>query len=121
MKKILLSVITLLIITGVVTSCGQKQNNLQQSAPPTQSQKPQQSGQQAVDTANFIGEDKAKEISLDRAGLTADDVIFDRLELDRDNGVWKYEVEFRQDRTEYDTEVKADDGTILSYETDYDD
>lgn len=73
-----------------------------------------------IDTTAFIGEEKAKEIALEKAGLTVADVIFDRTELDKDDGVWHYEVEFRQGRTEYDTDIKADDGTILKWEVDLD-
>ncbi len=66
----------------------------------------------------LIGENKAKEIALERAGLTAEEVIFDRVELDRDDGVLKYELEFRKGSTEYDVEIRADDGTVLSFERD---
>jgi len=73
------------------------------------------------DTSKFIGEERAKQIALDKAGIASDGVSFVRVELDRDNGIWKYEVEFRRDRTEYDADIKADDGKIISFETDYDD
>lgn len=66
----------------------------------------------------LIGENKAKEIALERAGLTAEEVIFDRVELDRDDGVLKYELEFRKGSAEYDVEIRADDGTVLSFERD---
>ncbi len=72
----------------------------------------------ANNEASFIGEDKAKEIVLAKAGLSAEEVSFDRIELDRDDGVWCYEVEFGKDRTEYDAEIKADDGTVLSWDVD---
>ena len=75
----------------------------------------------AVDTTEFIGIDEAKEIALEKAGLKADEVIFDRVELDKDNGVWKYEVEFKKGLIEYDAEIKAIDGTVLSFEKDIDD
>ncbi len=87
--------------------------NKQEDAKQTQSQKP--------DTASFIGEEKAKEIALKKAGLTKDGVTFSRTELDLDDGVWKYEIEFKKDGTEYDAEIKANDGTILSWETDKND
>ena len=73
------------------------------------------------DTSKFIGEEKAKQIALEKAGVASDGISFVRVELDKDNGIWKYEVDFRQGRTEYDTEIKADDGEILSFEVDYDD
>lgn len=73
------------------------------------------------DTSKFIGEERAKQIAVERAGIPSDGANFVRVELDRDNGIWKYEVEFRQGRTEYDADIKADDGKIISFETDYDD
>lgn len=73
-----------------------------------------------TDKSQFIGEEKAKSIALEKAGLSADAVTFDKVELDSDNGVWQYEVEFRKDRTEYDYDIKADDGSILSYDVDND-
>lgn len=64
----------------------------------------------------LIGEDRAKEIALEKAGLTADEVRFDRVELDRDNGGLRYDVEFRKDLTEYNAEISATDGSVLSWE-----
>ncbi|MBR4075160.1 MAG: PepSY domain-containing protein, partial [Firmicutes bacterium] len=58
------------------------------------------------DSSAFIGEERAKEIALEKAGLSADEVFFDRVELDRDRNVYVYEVEFRKNRTEYDAEIK---------------
>lgn len=69
----------------------------------------------------FIGEEEAKAVALAQAGLTADEVIFDRVELDRDDGVVHYEVEFTADLTEYDFDIAAADGTILSWSVENDD
>ncbi len=77
--------------------------------------------QASADNGDFIGEDKAKALALAKAGLTAGDVMFARVELDKDDGVWQYEIEFRQDRMEYDVDVDARTGKILSYEKDLDD
>lgn len=68
-----------------------------------------------------IGAEKAIEIALEKAGLFKNDVFMESTELDRDNGIWKYEVEFRKGRTEYSADIKADDGTVLSWEVDMDD
>ncbi len=81
----------------------------------------QTSNMKQPDKSKFIGEEKAKSIALEKAGLSAGDVTFDKVELDRDNGVWQYEIEFRKGRTEYDYDIKADDGSILSYDVDNDD
>jgi len=70
-----------------------------------------------ADKSKFIGEEEAKKKALERAGLSADEVKFERVELDYDDGVWQYEVDFQKDSTEYDVDIKADDGKILKYET----
>ena len=75
-------------------------------------------GNMTVDTGNFIGEEKAKEEALTKAGVTADGVKFEKVDLELDDGVWVYEIDFTKDNHEYDVKVKADDGIILEYEKD---
>ena len=67
---------------------------------------------------------KAKNIALHHAGLSAGKVSFVRVKLDRDDGRWVYEIEFRMRnnrRIEYDYEIDAYTGQILSWDRDYDD
>ena len=71
------------------------------------------------DTNKYIGEERAKQIALDKAGLKATDVIFDRTKLENDNGTWVYEIEFKSQSAEYDAEIKAEDGTMLEWEVDH--
>ena len=73
-----------------------------------------------VDEEN-IGEDKAKKIALDHAGLKEADVKHLFVELDYDDGVLRYEIDFRHGQYEYDYEIDAKTGTILSYDKDIDD
>ena len=66
-----------------------------------------------------ITEDQAREIALADAGLTAEEVTFLKTKLDRDDGRLVYDVEFyTADYTEYDYEIDAADGTILSSDFD---
>ena len=65
-----------------------------------------------------ITEDRAKEIALADAGLTEADTQYLRTKADYDDGRSVYEVEFCADGTEYDYEIAAADGAILS--KDYD-
>ncbi|MCO7136915.1 PepSY domain-containing protein [[Clostridium] leptum] len=72
-----------------------------------------------ANTGSYIGEDKAKEIALNHAGLSSEsDVTFVRVKLDYDNGRAEYDVEFYQGNTEYDYEIDASNGDILSYDYD---
>ncbi len=117
-KKVLSLMVVLLI--AVTSGCGR--DSAQPSA--NQAQPVQQNtatNRPTSESSDLIGEDRAKELALERAGITEDGVRFDRIELDRDDGVLHYEVEFSKDRTEYDADIKADDGTILSFESDYQD
>ncbi|MFI3249849.1 MAG: PepSY domain-containing protein [Eubacteriales bacterium] len=65
-----------------------------------------------------MSEAKAKEIALAHAGVSAEDVIFAKVELDYDNGVREYEVEFYAGNMEYDYEIHAETGAILGYDHD---
>ena len=68
-------------------------------------------------TAN-ISVERAKEIALSHAGLASNQVTFKRTELDFDNGIQKYEIEFYYNYREYSYEIDANTGNILSYEQD---
>ena len=60
-----------------------------------------------------ISQDEAVQIALERVpGATAQDV---RIELDRDDGRYKYEGEIIYNNTEYDFEIDANTGTILEW------
>ncbi len=65
-----------------------------------------------------IGKDKATDIALADAQLSESDVTRLRVSKDRDDGQSIYEVEFTCGATEYEYEILASNGDILS--TDYD-
>ena len=68
--------------------------------------------------AGITGE-QAQEIALAHAGLTASQVTFVRSRLDYERGRQCYEVEFyTAGFTEYDYEIDASTGEILSYDFD---
>lgn len=71
-----------------------------------------------TDSSNLIGEEKAIDIALEQAGIPKDGVTFERIELDRDDKILHYEIEFFKGQTEYDVDIKADDGTVLAFEKD---
>lgn len=74
---------------------------------------------QSTDGSAAITEDQAREIALADTGLTAEEVTFLKTKLDRDDGRLVYDVEFyTADYTEYDYEIDAADGTILSSDFD---
>ena len=71
-----------------------------------------------TNSTDNISVDKAKQIALSHAGLTSSKVTFKRTELDFDDGIQKYEVEFYYNNREYSYEINAKTGEILSYEQD---
>lgn len=61
-----------------------------------------------------IGEDAALQAALEAAGISEADASRVRVSMDRDDGRVVYDVRFDMDQTEYDYEVLASDGQIVS-------
>lgn len=68
-----------------------------------------------------IGEEKATEIALKHTGFTKEQVTKLRVEYDYDNGRPIYEVDFHLGGYEYDYEIDAELGEILSFDRDLED
>ena len=79
-------------------------------------QKPDPSG-----TAQDIGYAKAKSIALNHAGVSENEAYDMDIELDNEDGILVYEVEFKSGNMEYDYEINAATGAILKYESELDD
>ncbi len=71
-----------------------------------------------VDRTSFITEEMAKQNAVKKAGVNASDVKFTKVEFDRDDGRYVYEIDFMAGNTEYEAEVSAADGSILSWDVD---
>ncbi|MDE6455865.1 MAG: PepSY domain-containing protein, partial [Dysosmobacter sp.] len=72
----------------------------------------------AQGSAGLISEDDAKAAALSHAGVSAQDADYIRWELDRDDGVQLYEIEFTVGRVEYEYEIDAVTGAVLKAEMD---
>ena len=70
---------------------------------------------------NLITKEEAVAIALADAGFTEDQVKRLRTEFDRDDGQPEYEVDFHRDGYEYDYEIHAETGAILSKDIDRED
>ena len=66
----------------------------------------------------FIGEEKAKQIALAHALVSDADISYMKVKLDTDDGKSEYEVEFYSGNKEYDYDIDAATGTILSIDYD---
>lgn len=78
----------------------------------------QPGGSAGSSSGSYIGESKAQSIALSAAGLSASQVSHIRCYLDRDDGRWEYNVEFWSGTMEYEFEIDAYTGTILSRDVD---
>ncbi len=87
MKRPVTVMLTSMIIAGLLTGCGQLSD---------------------------IGKDKAAKIALADANLTDTDVTRLRVSKNHDDGQSIYEVEFTNENTEYEYEILASNGDILS-------
>lgn len=65
--------------------------------------------------------EEAKQIALQHANLTEDQVSFIKADHDFDDGIEKYDVEFYMDNKEYDYEIHTKTGEIISYDHDVED
>ena len=72
-----------------------------------------QKGKSIKTDSQYISKQKAKEIALNHAKLSASSVKHMWVKLDRDDGIAVYEVEFKHGNTEYEYDIDAQDGTIL--------
>ena len=71
--------------------------------------------------ADRLTKEQARDIALKHAGLSVNDVTRLRVEFDYDGGRPEYEVDFRHDGYEYDYEIHAETGRIITWDKDRDD
>lgn len=72
-------------------------------------------------SSSVISAEAAKSAALAHAGVSASNVYEFKCELDRDDGVTLYEVEFKSGGMEYEYEIDATTGAVLKAEQDRDD
>ena len=68
-----------------------------------------------------IGYAKAKSLALNHAGVSENEAYDMDIELDDEDGILVYEVEFKSGGMEYSYEINAATGAILKHETELDD
>ena len=74
-----------------------------------------------VQSKDILTREQATELALEHAGVAKANVRFEKVELDLDDSHPEYEIESRVDHMEYDYEIHAQTGKILSAEKEYDD
>lgn len=79
------------------------------------------SGGTGAGGADVVGVEKAKSIALSHAGFTSAQVTELKAELDRERGRYVYEVEFKSGGYEFDYELDAASGAIITFDKEFDD
>ena len=74
----------------------------------------------APENAKLLTKEEAQQIALDYVGLTSDQVSRLHTEYEIDDRIPQYDVQFRQGNLEYEFEIHAESGQILSFDKDYD-
>ena len=72
-------------------------------------------------SGNYISAEEAKSIALKHAGVNEANANWYKAELDRDDGIVHYEIDFKADGYEYDYEINATSGEIIKSEKEWDD
>ncbi len=69
----------------------------------------------------YISADKAKSIAYDHASVKAADIKFSKAELDRDDLIVHYDVEFVAGDFEYEYEINAESGKVIASDKEFND
>lgn len=106
--------------TGQNSSQGITSENNQQSGNSSNNQSDSSSqtqNNQSADSSQYIGTEKAKQIALNHAGVSSSSATFTKTKLDRDDGIYVYEIEFISGEIDYDYEINATTGNVISFDT----
>ena len=71
----------------------------------------------SADTSGYIGANAARDAALAHAVVAAGDVLEIEIELDSDDHVMTYKVEFLTGSREYEYRINATTGAVVTYET----
>ena len=112
---------------GIATSAAVENSTAAATTPQTAPTQPAETVAPAATTAaqpkannvsGDIGIEKAKEIAMSHAGVSAGSVSFVKAKLDTEDGVKVYDIEFYSGNVEYDYEINAATGAIVSFDQD---
>ena len=126
MKKVFAVLFCMMMSLSFFTLVGCGSNDAEEATEATEavSEEVTEAVTEATEAAtDDIGIDKATEIALADAGLSADAVEFTKQSPDIDDGVNIYEVEFINGEVKYEYDIAAKTGSIRDKDTDsvYDD
>ena len=106
------------VSTNEIPNQNSNQSSEQQVSPNTSSTENTSNTSNTTNTDDYIGEDAAKSAAFEHANISETDVTWIWTQLDFDDGRMVYDVEFICGNEEYDYEIDALSGEILSYDYD---
>ena len=134
MKQKFLTLLSVLLVLALLTACGAAVQptapTQPETAPSTPTEEPAPTAEAAppapADPAAAapasqdisLTQTDAEAIALEHAGAAADQVKFLHSEYEIDDRIPQYDVEFYYNNTEYNYEIHAETGEILSFERD---
>lgn len=130
MKRTLISILCITSLIFLLSGCGSQAGTSGQDSTevrPKESVTAEAATQAAAagdtkaDNNSLISEEEAKAIALKDAGLKESDVTGIRVKLEEDDGILEYEVDFYAGNKEYDYDINASTGEIISKDMDIDD
>lgn len=71
---------------------------------------------QSAQSNTLLSIENAKEIAFKHAGVNADSISMIKTELDRDDGIEYYEIDFMKDNIKYEYDINAKTGEIIKHE-----
>ena len=128
MKKFLSAVTVLALLLVVLAGCQSSQStqpsdSVSQQPPATEPSAaepavtdPAPTEPAVTDPATKITRDEALKIALEDAGLTKDQIHDLDIDLEKENGVLYFDVDFEVENKDYDYEIDAESGQILKKE-----
>lgn len=125
-KRYVLFLLVVLLLTG----CGRKQEmtdaNKIDSAQEGQLNEPvnreetitKETGAPSMDPADMLTPEGASEVALNHAHVPKEDAVGLHAQLEIDDGIPQYEVEFRDGHIQYEYHIHAETGEVLEFERD---
>ena len=77
------------------------------------------SNSSSSESSGYIGETRAKQIALNKAGVSSSKAESIKVKLDYDDGVRVYDVKFYEGDYEYEVEINARTGVVYDYDKDF--
>ena len=118
MKRKILTMSALALFCSASVACNSNTNSTNDNVDTSNTAISQESTTSKNNINTNITEEKAKEIALKHANLSANQVQYLNAHLDYDDGMQVYDVNFYANNVEHSYEIDAQTGNIVSYDVD---